>query len=303
MSKPEMLRLGTRGSALALTQSRWVQERLQRLSSGLRVEIVPIKTTGDAQSQPLEPGSGDMNKRLFVKEIEEALLENKIDLAVHSSKDLPGIIPQGLTLAAFPEREDPRDVLLLSSSAAGLEGLGPGAKVATTSLRRKIQIQKIRPGVEVVPIRGNVDTRLRKLDEGGFQGILLAAAGLARLKIERPCHYFPIQEMVPAPGQGALAVECREGDSEVLNILKGLDDEKTRSEVECERAFLIEMGGNCQMPLGALAEKEGGWIRMTVFWSDPEGKNPVTLAGRAKAEKAAALASDLASRVKQLSVL
>lgn len=303
MSKPEMLRLGTRGSALALAQSGWIRERLRQASPGLEVELVPIKTTGDARSQPIAAGPGDMNKRLFVKEIEEALLENKIDLAVHSSKDLPGLVPQGLTLAAFPEREDPRDVLILSSSQAGPQALGPGSKVATTSLRRKIQIQKLRPGVEVVPIRGNVDTRLRKLEEGGFEGLILAAAGLARLKIEKPRHFLSVQEMVPAPGQGALAVEAREGDSEVLSLLKALDDEKTRAEVECERAFLLEMGGNCQMPLGALAEKEAGWIRMTVFWSDPEGKNPVTLAGRAKAEKAAALALDLASRVKQLSSL
>ena len=235
-------------------------------------------------------------KALFVKEIEEALLKGTVDLAVHSAKDLPAELPPGLTVAAYPEREDTGDLLI---ARVPLKELAAQARIATSSLRRQIQIRMLRPDLQTVAVRGNVDTRLRKLVAGEFEGLVLAAAGLHRLARKEQGERL---DMVPAPGQGALAIEARADGVGTLKILGGLDDRKCRTEVEAERRFLRAIGGGCRTPLGALAEMEGHWIRLTVFWSDEGGKRPVRLSARSKAAPAALqeTVDQLADRVRQL---
>jgi hydroxymethylbilane synthase len=291
------LRLGTRGSPLALAQSGLVAASLR--SKGHEVELITITTSGDrfAVESPAEAMKKlDGGKGLFVKEIEEALLEGKADIAVHSAKDLPGELAEGLVIAAYPEREDAGDVLIAKKPLAELPA---GAKVATSSLRRQIQLKQARPELVTVGIRGNIDTRLRKLDAGEFDGLVLAAAGLRRLAVERSVE--PL-ELVSAPGQGALALECRADRGDVAAALAELDDPKCRLEVEAERALLRAIGGGCLTPLGCRGEADGSWIRLTVFWSDPEGKNPIKLSARSKTEPAKLESSvkELSDRVRQL---
>lgn len=258
------LRLGTRGSKLALWQAHHIRDRLLALGVG-SVELVIIKTTGDRiQDVALSQVGG---KGLFVKEIEEALLEGSIDLAVHSMKDMPSALPEGLVIAAVPEREDPRDAWVLPSDtafdsqaattpSAFLEALPHGAKVGTSSLRRGLQLRHLRPDLELVPLRGNVDTRLRKLDEreGGLSAIVLACAGLRRLGLGHRISWAIAPElMVPAVGQGALLIEGRADAHEVLAVLGRLEHPETRLTTSAERAFLARLEGNCQVPLGCHA--------------------------------------------------
>jgi hydroxymethylbilane synthase len=238
--------IGSRGSQLALWQANYIASRLSGLGVGARIEI--IKTTGDhLQTASLVQAGG---KGLFTKEIEEALLSGTIDLAVHSLKDLPTDNPEGLTIAAIPEREDPRDAIV----GCPLAELKHGARVGTSSGRRGAQLLNIRPDLNVEPIRGNVDTRLRKLREGQFDAILLAAAGLRRLGLEREiAQTFSPDEICPAPGQGALAIQTRTADL-ALELCSALNDRLTAECVRCERAVLAALGGGCQLPVGVFAE-------------------------------------------------
>ncbi|MFA6315981.1 MAG: hydroxymethylbilane synthase [Elusimicrobiota bacterium] len=281
------IRYGTRGSALAVAQSEWFAAELGRLHPGLEVEQVVIQTSGDRFSlaQPEdEPGGTEAPnvKAMFVKELEEALLAGTIDFAVHSSKDLPGDLPQGLVLAAFPTREDPRDVYIGTPAApcwktvqAGSGAGRPRPRVATAALRRQIQLGRSAPGASFVTMRGNVDTRLRKLAEGAADGLVLAKAGLKRLGRDSVPHEILSEEIiVPAPGQGALAVEAREDRREVMDLLSAADHAPTRLEVECERAFLRMLGGGCRTPLGAWARISGSILEFLWFWSDDEGRKP-----------------------------
>lgn len=289
MGSVPILRLGTRGSQLALAQAHWVRRRLEESAPGLDVELVVIKTAGDRlQTETGLPlPSGDPVKGLFVKEIEEALLRGEIDGAVHSAKDLPAGLPEGLAIVAYPEREDPRDVFIGRVGRKPLKDLPPGAILGSSSLRRQLQVQAAFPQIGFLPMRGNLDTRLRKLEEGQCQGLVVALAGLKRLEKEDLVGEALDPELVlPAPAQGALALEARANRPEVIQILGQLDDSKTRIAVECERSFLRAMGGGCQTPMGALAELEGNWLRLRVFWSDMEGAKPVRLSGRSKAEPA-----------------
>lgn len=246
MDKP--VRVGTRGSPLALSQTRWVVEQF----SPRLVEIVVIKTSGDRLAQaPLADLGG---KGLFVKEIEEELLNGQVDFAVHSLKDLPAEIPPGLCLAALPQREDPRDVLV-SRSQGGIDALPKRAVVGTGSLRRRVQLLASRPDLTVEPIRGNVDTRLRKLESGAFDAVVLAAAGLNRLGVSpEGAHWLPPEEFIPAVGQGILAIEARQGDSATLDLLGDLDHAETRQRALAERAFLLRLGGSCRTPVAAHAD-------------------------------------------------
>lgn len=251
------LRMGTRGSPLALAQSGQAARRLSELT-GAEVETVKIVTSGDRfQGPPDQSGT----KGLFVKEIEEALLAGEIDFAVHSAKDLPGALAAGLTIAAYPEREDPRDAIIGKKWSE----LAPGMKVGTTSPRRRDQLP---PGLIVEPLRGNVDTRLRKLAEGRFDAIILAVAGIKRLGLSVDYEPIPPDVMVPAPAQGALALETRSGNE---GICAALDHAPTRKAVEAERAFLAEVGGGCSVPLGAHA-RDG---RLTVFWEGRRSVRPL----------------------------
>lgn len=242
-----MIRVGTRGSALALGQTRWV---VGQLGPG-PIEIVVIKTSGDRLAHtPLAEFGG---KALFVKEIEEALIDRQVDFAVHSLKDLPVEVPSGLSLVAFPQREDPRDVLV-SRHDGEIESLPKGAVVGTGSLRRRVQLLARRPDLEIKPIRGNVDTRLRKLHEEGLDAVIVAGAGLNRLNLAPAgAHWLPTEEFIPAVGQGILAVESREGDREIADLLAGLDHAPTRLMASAERAFLLRIGGGCRTPLAAHA--------------------------------------------------
>jgi hydroxymethylbilane synthase len=253
------LRLGTRGSRLALVQCEEVADLLR--ATGADVEIVVIKTSGDRLAQVALADFG--GKALFVKEIEEALLGRQVDVGVHSLKDMPAALPAGLTLGAFPPREDPGDVLL-TRAPGGWDTLPAGAAVGTSSLRRRALVLARRPDLRTEPIRGNVETRVDKLAAGAYDAIVLASAGLRRLGVH-PKHVTPLDvgEFVPAVGQGILAVEAREADREVLELLRRLDDTRSRSEALAERAFLSRLGADCHTPVAGHARIDGSVLTLT----------------------------------------
>jgi hydroxymethylbilane synthase len=255
-----MIVIGSRGSQLALWQARHIASKL---NVETRIEI--IKTTGDRiQDVPLSQVGG---KGLFTKEIEEALLDHRIDLAVHSLKDMPSELPEGLILSAIPEREDPRDALIGAP-------LKEGTRVGTSSLRRSVQLMAMHRGVSIESLRGNVDTRLRKLDEGQYDTIVLAAAGLRRLGLaDRIAEYLSVDVMIPAVGQGALAIETRNDNGDAQQIAHTLEHEASRIAITAERAFLAVFGGGCQVPIGAHATVEGSEIHLRAFVSEPDGSN------------------------------
>lgn len=274
-----MLTIGSRGSQLALWQARYIQARLEALGVASRIEI--IRTTGDKITDvPLAKVGG---KGLFTKEIEEALLDGRIDLAVHSLKDLPTELPAGLVLAAIPEREDTADALI----GARLDELPQGACVGTSSLRRAAQLRALRPDLVIENIRGNLDTRLRKLDEGQYHAILLAAAGLRRLGwAERITELLTPERMVPAVGQGALAIETRD-EGPALEACRALDHAPTRAAVTAERALLAGLGGGCQVPIGAHAAMgEDGLLHLTAVVAHPDGHTVLRHEGSAAPEEA-----------------
>jgi hydroxymethylbilane synthase len=261
-----LLRLGTRKSKLALWQANFVKEKLEAL--GCKVELVPITTTGDKiLDAPLAKIGG---KGLFVKEIENALLAGEIDLAVHSLKDVPITIPEGLTLSAITEREEPYDVLI-SRNGKKLEELPSGAVVGTSSLRRQVQIKRRRRDLKVEILRGNVDTRLRKLKEGLYDAIVLAYAGVKRMGLSGEISQV-LEDFIPAVGQGSLAIETRAEDERVINFVKVLNHQESWLRAVCERAFLRELQGGCQVPIGAYAWIEGDRIKIKGFISDLEGE-------------------------------
>jgi hydroxymethylbilane synthase len=262
-----MLVIASRGSPLALWQAHWVEQQLAALGQDSRIEI--IKTTGDRiTSVPLNQVGG---KGLFTREIEDALLEGRADLAVHSLKDLPTELPAGLTLAAIPTREDPRDALV-STPGMRLADLPNGAKVGTSSLRRVAQLRKLRPDLRIEPVRGNLDTRLRKLDQGHYDAIMLAAAGLNRLGWQdRITEVFSPDIICPAVGQGALAIEAAIGAGPQSALWEKMDDAPTRIAVTAERALLAALGGGCQVPIGALGTVAGGTLHLRGIVISPDG--------------------------------
>jgi hydroxymethylbilane synthase len=262
-----MLVIGSRGSQLALWQAKWIAARLAESGHETRIEI--IKTTGDKITDV--PLAKVGTKGLFTKEIEEALLDGRIDLAIHSLKDLPTEVPAGLALAAVPEREDPRDAVV----GAKLSDLPVGAKVGTSSLRRAAQLRVTRGDLVIESVRGNLDTRLRKLDEGQYQAIVLAAAGLTRLGwANRIAEILSPEVMCPAVGQGALAVETR-AEGEARDICAALDHASTRAAVTAERAVLSALGGGCQVPIGAYAVLTGNELRLAAVVIAPDGSHAV----------------------------
>jgi hydroxymethylbilane synthase len=247
----ERLTIGTRGSQLALKQTELVAGLLRAAHPGLQVDLEIIQTKGDVILDRALSRIGD--KGLFVTEIEQALLDGRIDLAVHSCKDLPSGTPDGLTLAAFPARADARDALI-SRHSLSLDRLPRGARIGTSSLRRACQLRAYRPDFDVIDLRGNVDTRLRKATAGDYDAVILAAAGLGRLDLEGAItELLDPDVMLPAVAQGALAIECRTDDCEVVDLVAALDDRPTRLVVQAERAFLARLQGGCQVPLAAYA--------------------------------------------------
>jgi len=298
--------LGTRGSPLALGQSGWVRHRLIAAAPGLVVEMKVIRTTGDAQqaAPPDAPSEGTgaavSDKGIFVKEIEEALRDSRIDVAVHSLKDLPVDQPEGLVIASIPVREDPRDVLV---TRAGLrfEDLPRGARLGTGSPRRAAQLLHARPDLIVLPVRGNVDTRVRKMKDGLFDAVILAAAGLSRLGLLRDgalegaaAVAIPEEICLPAVGQGALALEARAGDVATIGVAEAIGDARSAAEVAAERAFLAGLGGGCRVPVAALARAEGGRLRLRGRVASPGGETFVDVEAQGPLEEARELGARLA---------
>lgn len=261
------LRIGSRGSQLALWQANHISSLLRE--RGHEVEIEIIHTTGDKITDVALAKVG--TKGMFTKEIEEALAAGHIDLAVHSLKDLPTELPKGFEIAAITERQDPRDAFC-SRHYNKIEDLPNGARVGTSSLRRQAQLKAIRPDLEIHPLRGNVDTRLRKLEQGEYDAIILASAGLKRLgKTELIQQIIPAEIMCPAAGQGALGIEIREGDTKVRDLLAFLNDSNAHATTTCERALLNSLGGGCQVPIGAFAEVRDGGLHLESIVADPDG--------------------------------
>jgi hydroxymethylbilane synthase len=260
--------IGSRGSKLALWQAEYIGGQLKALGIETRIQV--IKTSGDQiQDVPLAQAGG---KGLFTKEIDEALLNGSIDLAVHSMKDVPTGLPAGLTIAAIPEREEPRDALI----GCTLAELKDGSSIGTSSLRRQAQLLAYRPQLNIEMLRGNVDTRLRKLDEGKYDAIVLAAAGLRRLGWQdRIRELIPVEIMCPAVGQGALAIETRNDGGVAHDLIRKLDHAETRTAVTAERAMLEKLGGGCQVPIGGYAFLEKGVIHMRAIVASPDGRRVV----------------------------
>ncbi len=287
------VRIGTRGSTLALWQAAHVKALLEAI--GHRASLHVITTTGDrAHAGRLEAVGG---KGAFLKEIEDALLAGEVELAVHSLKDVPAALPQGLVLTAVLERADPRDALL--SSGARLDELEAGSTVGTTSLRRRSLVAALRPDLALQDLRGNVDTRLRRLREGHFDAILLAMAGLVRLgRADEVTEILDPRRFVPAPGQGAIALECREADSAMRDLAGRLDHPATARAVSAERAFLACLGGECNVPLGAHAFTHGDELELVAFVGAPDGSALVRAERRGSDPGALgrALAEDMLAR-------
>jgi len=295
MSRRAVLRIATRGSQLALVQSGLVARRIEE-GLGVETELVEVWTTGDRiQDVSLAKIGG---KGLFIKEIEEALLEGRADLAVHSAKDLPAAIAPGLALVAFPERADPRDALIGTGDGSTLKGLPRGARVGTGSVRRGSQLRAMRSDLEIVPLRGNVDTRLRKLEEEGLHAVILACAGLDRLGLGSRIHERVSPHLLlPAVGQGTLAIEAREGES-LGDDLKVIDHPDTRAELTAERAFLSRLEGDCNVPLAALARRaDRDAVVLRGLVASPDGSRVIHGTAEATVADAALAGSRAADQV------
>ena len=289
------IRIATRKSPLALWQAHFVQSRLQQLYPQLRVELLPMSTKGDKiLDSPLAKVGG---KGLFVKELEQAILAGDADIAVHSMKDVPVEFPEGLGLTIICERDDPRDAFV-STGFASIAELPAGSRVGTSSLRRQCQLRAQRPDLQVIDLRGNVNSRLAKLDAGEYDAILLAAAGLKRLGLqERISALLPAELSLPANGQGAVGIECRLDDNELLSLLAPLEHPQTRQRVLAERAMNRALQGGCQVPIGAYAELEGDtlWLRGLVGF--PDGSRILRAELRGTASEPEALGQALAEQL------
>jgi hydroxymethylbilane synthase len=304
--RSQTLRLGTRGSMLARTQSGWVARELEARNPGLRVELVTVQTSGDQiTDKPLHAFGG---KGLFTKELEQALLAGTVDFAVHSYKDVPVTMPlvdtSELIIASTPAREDARDAWI-STRFKSIDELPQGAKVGTGSLRRRCQLLSRRPDLIIEPIRGNIDTRLRKLREGGYDAIILAMAGLKRANLFDPAIMSPIDPgiMLPAAGQGALALECRAKNLEVRRILESLHDQTTATCVAAERAVVLGLNGDCHSPIAAIATIGGGPIDLRVAVGARDGVPPVaTAASQGKPDASQAVVQDVLQQLERQGV-
>ncbi len=294
-----MLRIGTRGSKLALTQAHWVRDQILARDPELPITMQIVKTSADKDAlMPIRSASG---RGVFVKEIEEALMAGEIDLAVHSMKDMPTRVPESLHISVIPTREDARDALLSRYQMEDLRALPPGALVGTGSIRRQAQLLAARPDLKVAGIRGNVDTRIQKLTNGEFDAIILACAGLSRLGMKnRISAYLDFAEMLPAPGQGALALETRKDDDRVVEMVSFLNHIPTSRAVMAERAFLRQIGGGCNSPIAVHALHENGMMKIEGLVATPEGtkiiRESITFPTEQAEESACSLADMILSR-------
>lgn len=291
----QTVRIATRKSKLALWQAEHIQQRLEELHPGLTVELLPMSTKGDViLDTPLAKIGG---KGLFVKELEVAMLEGRADIAVHSMKDLPVEFPDGLELHTICEREDPRDAFV-SGKYNNLDEMPEGAVVGTCSLRRRCQVMEQFPHLVIKDLRGNVQTRLRKLDDGEFDAIILAASGLIRLELgDRITSLIPVEQSLPANGQGALGIECRSDDDAMKQLLQPLQCQETRIRVLAERAMNRRLEGGCQVPIGAYAELKGDNVYLRGLVGDPDGQQVLRDEIEGPASDAEALGTELAERL------
>lgn len=288
--------VGTRGSKLAVTQTNWVIDRIKEKHPSIEFEVKIIKTKGDLIQDVSLDKIGD--KGLFVKEIEQQLLDKGIDMAVHSMKDMPSSLPDGLKFASIPKREDPRDVLILKEGYESIDDLPQGATIGTGSKRRKFQLLNHRPDLNIVPIRGNVDTRIRKIQDENLDGVVLAASGILRVGLEDKIScYLDTDIVVPAPAQGALAIEIRRGEIELEEILDSLKDDITEIQVAAERGFLDGVNGSCHIPMGAYCTVYNDKLKLTGLYGDEEGNALIIKTIEGSKEEPIKLGNELAKLV------
>ena len=290
------IRVGTRGSNLALIQTNWAIDRLKEKFPEVEFEVKIIKTKGDKILHLSLDKIGD--KGLFVKEIESQLLEGEIDLAVHSMKDMPAEVVEGLKFAAVPKREDPRDVIILREGLNSFDELPIGATIGTGSKRRKYQLLRKRPDLNIVPIRGNIETRISKIESENLDGIVLAASGVIRADLEEKItEFLPVDLMIPAPAQGALALEIRENDEELEKMIDDIKDEISQIQTDAERSYLAGIDGSCHIPMGAYCEVDGEKLILTGIFGDEDGEKITVASLEGDRDNPKELGSNLAKLV------
>ena len=290
------IRVGTRGSNLALIQTNWAIDRLKEKFPEVEFEVKIIKTKGDKILHLSLDKIGD--KGLFVKEIESQLLEGEIDLAVHSMKDMPAEVVEGLKFAAVPKREDPRDVIILREGLNSFDELPIGANIGTGSKRRKYQLLRKRPDLNIVPIRGNIETRISKIESENLDGIVLAASGVIRADLEeKVTEFLPVDLMIPAPAQGALALEIRENDEELEKMIDAIKDEISQIQTDAERSYLAGIDGSCHIPMGAYCEVDGEKLTLTGIFGDEDGEKITVASLEGEKDNPKELGSNLAKLV------
>ncbi len=285
--------IGTRGSPLSLAQTKWVISELKKKSAQLEFEIITIKTKGDTDARPLFTIN---QKGIFEKEIDRAVAEKKVDFAVHSLKDVPSELPDDLILACIPKRESPNDVFI-SKGGHLLNEIKKEAKVGTSSLRRAVQISRLRPDLKIKPIRGNIQSRIKKIEEGEFDGIVLAQAGLDRLGLDVKCEKLSIDDFPPSPGQGALAIVTRKDSHELIELLKEIEDTDSRCAIEAERSLSIFVDSGCRFPVGALAQKNGDKLKLHVTVYSADGSKSINVEKTSDASQAKELGKQVASEL------
>ncbi|HSB57378.1 MAG TPA: hydroxymethylbilane synthase [Nitrosopumilaceae archaeon] len=266
-------KIGTRGSLLSLAQTNWVISELKKKSPETDFEIVTIKTKGDTDARPLFTIN---QKGIFEKEIDRAVAEKKVDFAVHSLKDVPSTLPNDLVLACVPKREEANDIFI-STNNNTLETIKKGAKIGTSSLRRAVQIWRIRPDLVVKPIRGNIETRIRKIDQGEFDAVILAQAGISRLGLDVKFEKLSTKDFPPSPGQGAIAIIARKDNHQLIEVLKKIEDLDSRYAVEAERSLSVFVDSGCRFPVGALAEKKGNKLTLNVIVYSVDGNESINV--------------------------
>ena len=290
------IRVGTRGSNLALIQTNWAIDRLKEKFPEVEFEVKIIKTKGDKILHLSLDKIGD--KGLFVKEIESQLLEGEIDLAVHSMKDMPAEVVEGLKFASVPKREDPRDVIILREGLNSFDELPIGATIGTGSKRRKYQLLRKRPDLNIVPIRGNIETRISKIESENLDGIVLAASGVIRADLEEKItEFLPVDLMIPAPAQGALALEIRGNDEELEKMIDAIRDEISQIQTDAERSYLAGIDGSCHIPMGAYCEVDGEKLTLTGIFGDEDGEKITVVSLEGDRDNPKELGSNLAKLI------
>ena len=290
--------IGTRGSQLSLAQTNWVVSEIKRRSPGTEFEIKTIKTKGDTDARPLFTIN---QKGIFEKEIDRAVAQKEVDLAVHSLKDVPADLPDDLVLACVPKREEPNDILI-SKDGSTLGTIKKGAVIGTSSLRRAVQVIRVRPDLVVKPIRGNIETRIKKIGNGEFDGIVLAKAGISRLGLDVKYEKLSIDTFPPSPGQGALAIVTRKDNHELIQLLKKIEDPETRSAVEAERSLSMFVDSGCRFPVGALAQKNGNKLSLQVTVYSVDGSKHIMIKKESDPASAVDLGKQAASELESKGV-